>query len=463
MGESRVVDDRATDRTREFSLQGGGHKVKDETQRSGPRVLTVRLSGRFVPFAASTVVFALLPFLGGSSSDSSASVVLAAGDRAAVAGAVDGVAAAHDSLTSPGSALSAIAAAALDGSGLGSTGMGVANALGGGFLFPALALTPMASFTAQATTAVSGMPMFIHPVPGFETSGFGPRIHPLLGRPMFHTGIDLSATCGTPIRAAAAGKVVYASVSSSWGLRTIIQHTPTVMTAYGHQSRFLVKQGDYVKQGQIIGLVGTTGWSTGCHLHFDVIVNNRYVDPAPYLGFPASAAASVPYRAVPHVVVDSAGRVVRTVEDGDVPLSEATTSSSPTGTYTPGTSAPTSSTSSPTSSTSSPSTTSSSPSTTTTSPSTTTSQPTTTTSQPSTTTSASSPTSSTSTPATSTPSPTPTAEPSTTSTPTSEPSPTTSDTTSGTSSGSLSSGDTSSGTTSSDPSTSSSSTGTTTP
>jgi hypothetical protein len=182
-----------------------------------------------------------------------------------------------------------------------------------------------------------GLPGFIHPVPGVEVSGFGPRIHPLLHRPMFHTGIDLSAACGTPIRAAAAGKVVYARISSSWGLRTIIQHTPTLKTAYGHQSKFLVKEGQTVRQGQVIGLVGTTGWSTGCHLHFDVIINDHYVDPAPYLGFPASTSGPASYGTVPNYF-PGGGTVVasapQTVPDGDVPFEDVDPAPLP-GTSTP--------------------------------------------------------------------------------------------------------------------------------
>jgi murein DD-endopeptidase MepM/ murein hydrolase activator NlpD len=278
-----------------------------------------------------------MPFLGGSAAQvPGTDVVLVSGAPAVLQEAVAAVGRAGDGLTD----------VALDGLGGGSASA-FADAPGGGFMFPAIQLTPLAAraiavqvlapYAPGASTA--GGPTFIHPVPGGETSPFGPRVHPVLGRPMFHTGIDLAATCGTPIRAAAAGKVIYAEVSNSWGLRTIIEHTPTLKTAYGHQSRFLVKEGDLVSQGQVIGLVGTTGWSTGCHLHFDVILNDRYVDPAPYLGFAPSDAKSVPYAVVPHVVFDQGGRVVHTVEDGDVPLPDATPA--PPATSQPTTSQPT--------------------------------------------------------------------------------------------------------------------------
>ncbi|HET9631293.1 MAG TPA: M23 family metallopeptidase [Terrabacter sp.] len=339
----------------------------------------------------------MLPFLGGGPTrPPTESVVLAAGSPAAVQDAVQAVGEARDQL------------AGLDGAAPGSTapaGSVLASAIGGGlFLFPAVNLAPV---TAGALVSpLTGVPLFIHPVPGDEVSPFGPRIHPLLGRPMFHTGIDLAAPCGTPIHAAADGTVVYARVSASWGGRTIIQHTPTVKTAYGHQSQFLVTEGEKVKQGQVIGLSGTTGWSTGCHLHFDVIINDRYVDPAPYLGFAASAAASVPYAAVPSLVLDPGGSVIQTVEDGDVPLADASVvpisaapavaaaSSAPAAPKPPVAPSPTASTAVPSAPTTTPaSTVAPSPATTTTStPSTTTSAPSTTSSPPAPTTSAPAPT-----------------------------------------------------------------------
>ena len=377
--------------------------VTDANERSGPRVLNIRMRGRLVPFATMLLLFAMLPFLGGSAPQTpTASVVLAAGSPAAVQDAVAAVGQARSELsrstaTSPPTA----ALAPVDSA--------FSTAIGGGlFMFPAISLTPA---TAEAIAApIVGRPLFIHPVAGGETSPFGPRIHPLLGRPMFHTGIDLAAACGTPIHAAADGTVIYARVSASWGGRTIIQHSPTVKTAYGHQSKFLVTEGQVVKQGQVIGLSGTTGWSTGCHLHFDVIINDRYVDPAPYLGFAPSATASVPYAVVPHLVLDPGSRMIRTVADGDVPITEAsqvsttpsstggrppssTTTTKPTtakpgtATGTPTTSRPSTTTSGP-SATTKPSPTTTKPSPTTSAPSPSTTVPPTTTPPPSTTTTA---------------------------------------------------------------------------
>jgi murein DD-endopeptidase MepM/ murein hydrolase activator NlpD len=307
------------------------------------------MSGRVVPFAAGLTVFALLPFLGGSAPSSQrADVVLAAGapPQAAEQDAAGVVEAARQGLSRQATSALLGDAVAVGG------GNAAFSGAAGLFMFPSISLSPA---TAQAVAAPAMGPLgpfasagFIHPVPGGEMSPFGPRIHPVLHRAMFHTGIDLQASCGTPIRAAADGTVIYARVSNSWGLRTIIQHTSGVKTAYGHQSKFLVKEGDVVKQGQVIGLVGTTGWSTGCHLHFDVIINDRYVDPAPYLGFPAAAVDSIPYAVVPHLVLDGSGRTVQTVQDGDVPIPPRGTAGSSSaidgyGTSTPTTTRPTTS------------------------------------------------------------------------------------------------------------------------
>jgi murein DD-endopeptidase MepM/ murein hydrolase activator NlpD len=117
---------------------------------------------------------------------------------------------------------------------------------------------------------------FIWPVSGPVTSGFGWR----WGR--LHEGIDIGAACGTPIRAAASGTVIYAGWMSGYGNITIVDHGGGIATAYGHQSSISVGSGS-VSQGQIIGAVGSTGFSTGCHLHFEVRVNGTPVDPLGYL------------------------------------------------------------------------------------------------------------------------------------------------------------------------------------
>jgi murein DD-endopeptidase MepM/ murein hydrolase activator NlpD len=117
---------------------------------------------------------------------------------------------------------------------------------------------------------------FIWPVSGPITSGFGWR----WGR--IHEGIDIGAACGTPIRAAASGTVVYAGWMDGYGNIIVIDHGGGMATAYAHQSALYVGGGS-VSQGQTIGAVGSTGHSTGCHLHFEVRVNGTPVDPLGYL------------------------------------------------------------------------------------------------------------------------------------------------------------------------------------
>jgi murein DD-endopeptidase MepM/ murein hydrolase activator NlpD len=116
----------------------------------------------------------------------------------------------------------------------------------------------------------------IWPVNGVVTSGFGPRWGGM------HEGIDIAAPCGTPIRAAASGSVIYAGWMDGYGNIVVIDHGNGLATAYAHQSALYVGGGG-VSQGQTIGAVGSTGHSTGCHLHFEVRVNGSPVDPMGYL------------------------------------------------------------------------------------------------------------------------------------------------------------------------------------
>ena len=122
-----------------------------------------------------------------------------------------------------------------------------------------------------------------NPVPnGRFTSGFGMRRHPILGYSRMHTGTDWSAPRGTPIICAGNGTVIKASWDSGgYGRQTLIQHANGYVTSYNHQSKIAdgVVPGAKVRQGQVIGYVGSTGLSTGPHLHYEVIVNGRKVDP----------------------------------------------------------------------------------------------------------------------------------------------------------------------------------------
>ena len=115
------------------------------------------------------------------------------------------------------------------------------------------------------------------------TSPFGYRTHPILGYQDFHTGIDIGAYGGTNILAANSGKVITAAYHWAYGYYVMIDHGGGIVTLYAHSSRLLVNPGDVVAKGQVIALVGSTGMSTGAHLHFEVRVNGDYKDPLNYV------------------------------------------------------------------------------------------------------------------------------------------------------------------------------------
>lgn len=115
------------------------------------------------------------------------------------------------------------------------------------------------------------------------TSGFGMRYHPVLGGRRQHTGIDLAAPTGTPVYATADGVVSRADLYSTYGLYISIEHGAAMETRYAHLSRLAVAAGDAVKKGDLIGYVGSTGRSTGPHLHYEVRVDGLAVNPIPYM------------------------------------------------------------------------------------------------------------------------------------------------------------------------------------
>ena len=121
------------------------------------------------------------------------------------------------------------------------------------------------------------------PVNGPVTSPFGYRIHPILGYRKLHTGLDFGVGYGTPIHAADSGAVIYATWMGGYGNVIIIDHGRGISTLYGHQSSLAVGTGAVVTRGQVVGYVGSTGFSTGPHLHFEVRVNGSPVDPMGYL------------------------------------------------------------------------------------------------------------------------------------------------------------------------------------
>lgn len=123
------------------------------------------------------------------------------------------------------------------------------------------------------------------PVPGYSriSSPFGYRIHPILKVKKLHTGIDIPAATGTPIVAAAAGTVIYAGTLGGYGKTVMVDHNGGIVTLYAHNSQILVKEGQVVERGETLSKAGSTGMSTGPHLHFEVRENGTYVDPMPYL------------------------------------------------------------------------------------------------------------------------------------------------------------------------------------
>lgn len=115
------------------------------------------------------------------------------------------------------------------------------------------------------------------------SSGFGMRVHPVLGGLRAHKGIDMPAPTGTPIRASADGTVGKADWFGGYGLYVQLEHGAGMETRYGHMSRIAVAEGQTVHKGDVIGYVGSTGRSTGSHLHYEVRIAGEAVNPIPYL------------------------------------------------------------------------------------------------------------------------------------------------------------------------------------
>ncbi len=158
-----------------------------------------------------------------------------------------------------------------------------------------LAITPaasMASTPGSAATAFTPSPFAPtkvsipsrNPLDGASTtSGFGMRTHPVLGGRRGHKGIDLAMPTGTPIYATADGVISKADWFSSYGLYISIEHGGKIQTRFGHLSRLNVASGQSVKKGDLIGYVGSTGRSTGSHLHYEVRIAGVAVNPVPYM------------------------------------------------------------------------------------------------------------------------------------------------------------------------------------
>ncbi|WHH59985.1 M23 family metallopeptidase [Petroclostridium sp. X23] len=148
---------------------------------------------------------------------------------------------------------------------------------------PRTSVTVSRSGVTRPQTNVPGG-KFLWPTPGYYniTSPFGNRWHPILKKYKIHTGIDTSAPSGADVVAANDGKVVVSETHAAYGKRIIIDHGDGFSTMYAHNSSLLVKAGQEVKKGQVIAKVGSTGWSTGPHAHFEILVKGKPVDPMFY-------------------------------------------------------------------------------------------------------------------------------------------------------------------------------------
>ncbi|MBZ5737479.1 peptidoglycan DD-metalloendopeptidase family protein [Nocardioides mangrovi] len=129
--------------------------------------------------------------------------------------------------------------------------------------------------------------LFIRPVPGVVTSPFGWRIHPIYHYWGLHDGTDFGVSCGEPMKAIAGGTVIEKYWSDVYGNRLYVSlgqiNGKNVTAVYNHATSYRVNVGDHVTQGETVGYVGSTGWSTGCHLHFTILVNGTAVDPMNWL------------------------------------------------------------------------------------------------------------------------------------------------------------------------------------
>jgi len=184
--------------------------------------------------------------------------------------------------------------------GLGSSGSGTEGGIGGEVRFPGpaseVALTDLESRSGTLARALEGIENrlgenlrlisstpAIAPVQGLISSAFGYRRDPITGQRAFHSGVDISAPPGKPVKAAAAGIVTRTERSGGLGRAVFVAHGYGVVTVYGHLSRVEVKPGQRIDRGQIVGLVGNTGRATGYHLHYEVQVDGRSVNPLGYM------------------------------------------------------------------------------------------------------------------------------------------------------------------------------------
>jgi murein DD-endopeptidase MepM/ murein hydrolase activator NlpD len=151
------------------------------------------------------------------------------------------------------------------------------------------------------------------------TSGYGWRIHPILNIWKFHTGVDYGAPTGTPVYAIANGTVTFRGCGKAYGLYVCIRHENGLESRYSHLSRILVKEGQRVKQRQTIGLVGSTGRSTGHHLFFEIIANGKRIDPTKAKMVKNPKAVPAPLKDRFHTVINTQVHFLQRAAGGDFP------------------------------------------------------------------------------------------------------------------------------------------------
>lgn len=143
-------------------------------------------------------------------------------------------------------------------------------------------LSELSEAAEQRSTRWASTPS-IWPVKGWVTSGFGPRISPFTEKPAWHDGLDIGAAPNTPVRAPAQGRITSTSYDPKLGNMVRVDHGYGVETLYGHLAKAVVKEGQRVERGDVIALVGSSGLSTGPHLHYMIKVNGQALDPRKYI------------------------------------------------------------------------------------------------------------------------------------------------------------------------------------
>ena len=144
--------------------------------------------------------------------------------------------------------------------------------------------TVMVELQRSEQVQLSGRPI----AKGWLSSAYGNRMDPITGQPAWHAGVDFAGSQGSDVLAVASGVVVFADRRDGYGKLVEINHGNGVSTRYGHHDKLLVKAGEIVKKGDVIGLMGSSGRSTGPHVHFEVLRNGRNIDPTRFISGNAS-------------------------------------------------------------------------------------------------------------------------------------------------------------------------------